>query len=62
MQDIKELNIPNVCFSLTNELDKNDKRQETFKQQRLERGFDDKGNLRLIDAYVDRNGGILRRK
>lgn len=41
MQDIIELNIPNVCFSLTNELDKDDKRQETFKQQRLERGFDD---------------------
>lgn len=41
MQDIKELNIPNVCFSLTNELNKDDKRQETFKQQRLERGFDD---------------------
>ena len=41
MQDIKELNIPNVCFSLTNDLNKDDKRQETFKQQRLERGFDD---------------------
>jgi hypothetical protein len=41
MQDIIELNIPNVCFSLTNDLNKDDKRQETFKQQRLERGFDD---------------------
>ena len=25
-------------------------------------GFDENGNLRLIDAYVDKQGGILRRK
>ena len=39
--DIKELNIPNVCFSIVDQLDKEDERQETFKKQRLERGFDD---------------------
>lgn len=36
--DIKHLNIPNVCFSLT---DKDDKREEKFKQQRIDQGFDD---------------------
>lgn len=36
--DIKYLNIPNICFSLT---EKDDEREEKFKQQRIERGFDD---------------------
>jgi len=36
--DIKTLNIPNVCFSLTAE---DDEREVKFKQQRIERGFDD---------------------
>ena len=37
-EDIKYLNIPNVCFSLT---DKKDKREKEFSKQRIERGFDD---------------------
>jgi hypothetical protein len=36
--DIKDLNIPNVCFSLT---EKYDERQGKFRKKRLERGFDD---------------------
>lgn len=36
--DIKELNIPNLCFSLVSE---NDKRNVEFKKQRIERGFDE---------------------
>ena len=40
MIDIKELNIPNVCFSIADEFN-DTKRRETYKQQRIERGFDD---------------------
>lgn len=36
--DIKYLKIPNICFSLT---EKDDEREEEFKKQRMERGFDD---------------------
>lgn len=36
--DIKYLNIPNICFSLA---EKDDRREEEFKKQRIERGFDD---------------------
>lgn len=36
--DIKYLNIPNICFSLT---EKDDEREEQFRKQRMERGFDD---------------------
>jgi hypothetical protein len=36
--DIKYLNIPNVCFSLT---EKDDERENQFRKQRMERGFDD---------------------
>lgn len=36
--DIKDLGIPNVCFSLT---EKDDKREKEFSEQRMERGFDD---------------------
>ncbi|WP_375580136.1 hypothetical protein ABWH96_03460 [Marivirga tractuosa] len=36
--DIKYLNIPNICFSLT---EKNNEREEKFIKQRMERGFDD---------------------
>jgi len=36
--DIKYLNIPNICFSLT---EKDDEREEQFRKQRIERGFDD---------------------
>ena len=37
-QDPKYLDIPNICFSLT---DKEDKRDEKFRKQRLKRGFDE---------------------
>ena len=36
--DIKTLDIPNICFSLT---EKDDKREKEFREQRIERGFDD---------------------
>lgn len=36
--DIKTLNIPNICFSLT---EKDDEIEAKFKKQRIERGFDD---------------------
>ena len=35
------INLPNNCFSLAGELKADDERQELFKKQRLERGFDD---------------------
>lgn len=38
MKDPKYLGIPNINFSLTK---KNDKREEEFAKQRIERGFDD---------------------
>jgi hypothetical protein len=45
--DIKYLGIPNVCFSLTN---KEDEREEEFKKQRIERGFDDSETWSLSDT------------
>lgn len=36
--DIKYLNIPNVCFSLTDPMDN---REPEMAKQRIERGFDD---------------------
>ena len=36
--DVKRLGVPNVCFSLSQD---GDKREPEFKQQRIERGFDD---------------------
>ena len=41
MNDLKELGIPNVCFSLADEITENDELKEKYKQQRIERGFDD---------------------
>ena len=38
--DILDLNIPNVCFSHAKTLPEDDERLEKFKNQRLERGFD----------------------
>jgi hypothetical protein len=37
-KDIKYLGVPNVCFSL---VDENDKRDEPYSKDRIERGFDD---------------------
>jgi hypothetical protein len=36
--DPKYIHVPNICFSLT---DVDDKREEEFSKQRMERGFDD---------------------
>lgn len=50
MKDPKYLGIPNICFSLT---DENDKREEKFIQQRLERGFDNSETWSLRDTIVN---------
>lgn len=46
--DIKYCDIPNVCFSLT---DRDDEREQNeFKEQRIERGFDDSETWSLRDT------------
>lgn len=45
--DIKQLNIPNICFSLT---DANDKREKKFSKQRKKRGFDDSETWSLVNT------------
>lgn len=49
MKDIKYLGVPNVCFSLT---DKDDKREELYSKQRIERGFDDSETWSLRDSIA----------
>lgn len=46
--DIKYLNIPNICFSLT---DKTDSREKYYSKQRRERGFDD-SELWSLDCTI----------
>lgn len=46
--DIKELDVPNICFSLTKE---DDTREELYKQQRIERGFDDSETWSLDGTF-----------
>jgi len=48
--DYKYIGIPNICFSLT---DKNDKREEKFIKQRIERGFDDSETWSLRDTIAN---------
>lgn len=48
--DIKYIDVPNICFSLT---DENDDREEKFKQQRIERGFDDSETWSLRDTIAN---------
>lgn len=48
--DIKYLGIPNVCFSLTS---KDDERELNFKNQRLEKGFDDSETWSLRDTIAN---------
>jgi len=48
--DIKYINVPNICFSLT---DQNDKEEVEFKKQRLERGFDDSETWSLRDTIAN---------
>lgn len=45
--DIKHINVPNICFSLT---DKKDDRETLYSQQRIERGFDDSETWSLSDT------------
>lgn len=45
--DIKQLKIPNVCFSLTN---KTDERETEFSEQRKTRGFDESETWSLTDT------------
>jgi hypothetical protein len=48
--DVKYLNIPNICFSLT---DKDDKREKDFSLQRIKRGFDDSETWSLRDTIAN---------
>ena len=49
MTDPKYLGIPNIQFSLT---DKDDKREEKFAKQRIERGFDDSETWSIRDTIA----------
>lgn len=49
-QDPKYIGVPNICFSLT---DKDDKREDLFKQQRIERGFDNSETWSLRDTIAN---------
>ena len=48
--DPKYLDIPNICFSLTN---KDDKREKVFSKQRKRRGFDDSETWSLRDTIAN---------
>lgn len=47
--DIKTVNVPNVCFSLTK---MDDKREVEYSKQRIERGFDDSETWSLRDTIA----------
>jgi hypothetical protein len=47
--DPKYINVPNICFSLTSDVDE----EEVFIQQRLERGFDDSETWSLRDTIAN---------
>ena len=48
--DIKQLNIPNICFSLT---ENDDNREVEYSKQRKMRGFDDSETWSLTDTIVN---------
>jgi len=48
--DPMDCNVPNVCFSL---IGKGDDRYETYKKQRLKRGFDDSETWNLDYVFVN---------
>jgi hypothetical protein len=50
--DIQDLDIPNVCFSYSSELPKDDYRQKHFAKQRIKRGFDSTEMWCLYSAIV----------
>lgn len=69
--DPKEVGIPNICFSLLEDNDKED-RKELFKQQRVERGFDNSETWCLastiaaftiprLEKYIELSGEMLLR-
>jgi hypothetical protein len=45
--DIKYIDVPNICFSLT---EKYDDREKLYSTQRIERGFDDSETWSLTDT------------
>lgn len=47
MVDIKYINIPNICFSLT---DESDDREPDYSKQRMIKGFDDSETWSLTDT------------
>jgi len=49
-KDIKYLDVPNICFSLTG---KDDNREVDFIKQRIERGFDDSETWSLRDTIAN---------
>ena len=48
--DPRETGVPNICFSLGG---KDEEREEEFKKQRLERGFDDSETWSLADTFAN---------
>lgn len=48
--DPKYMNIPNICFSLT---EPTDDREEKFREQRISRGFDDSETWSLKDTIAN---------
>lgn len=48
-KDIKYLDVPNICFSLTR---KDDDREDEFKKQRIKYGFDDSETWSLRDTIA----------
>lgn len=50
--DPKTINVPNICFSLTDGKE-NDNREERFAKQRLKRGFDDSETWSLSDTIAN---------
>ena len=47
ISDPKDIGVPNICFSLT---EKDDNREPEFREQRLNRGFDDSETWSLRDT------------
>lgn len=50
--DPKKIGIPNICFSLTDKYD-SDERKITFANQRIKRGFDDSETYSLRDTIAN---------
>ncbi len=70
IKDPKELGIPNICFSISNDVD--NPRAEEYKKQRVERGFDDSETWSLdctiakfiiprLERYIELSDKIILR-